>query len=125
MDLAPAINELLLQQWELGRAIIACRAVANHPWGISPNPLDRSADRSIGVSGGMGPDWSRNSQQTEEGGWQHIGRVKNPESSVWYMIIDDHGQTRAGVDLSLMWNELIVNKGPTIGIHIAHFCVGR
>jgi hypothetical protein len=41
------------------------------------------------------------------------------------MIMDDHGLTRAGVDPSLMWNELIVNKGPTIGIQLAHFGVGR
>jgi hypothetical protein len=67
MDLAPAINELLLQQWELGRAVIVGTAVARTiHGGVSPIPLDRSADRSIGVSGGMDHDWSRNSQQAKE-----------------------------------------------------------
>jgi hypothetical protein len=41
------------------------------------------------------------------------------------MIMDDHGQTRAGVDPSLIRNELIVNKGHTFGIQLAHFCGGR
>jgi hypothetical protein len=117
VELAPAINKLLLQQWQLGRAIIVRTSVALTIPGRHFSPIHWTASRGkpqgrqlLDLSDGMGDNRSLNSQETKEWGWEHIGRIVNPAIERLIKMIWDHFHECVRVDPSLTWDKFTLCK---------------
>jgi hypothetical protein len=117
-ELAPAINKLLFQQWQLGRAVIIIRtAVTMTIPGRHFSPIHWPASRGkpqgrqpLDLGDGMDNHRSLNSQLTKEWGWKHIGRIDNPDTLRLVRMICDHDHACRREDSSLTWERFTFCK---------------
>jgi hypothetical protein len=117
VELAPAINKLLLQQWQLGRVIIVRTEVAMTIPGRHFSPIHWTASRGkpqgrqlLDLGDGMGHHRSLNSQETKEWGWEHIGRIDNPTIERLVRMIWDHYHAIVEADPSLTGDQFTLCK---------------